>query len=483
MKQTINFRNMGMQPCLAQARLALLVIGFFASGFSAFLLFKPEYPYSWYDHQRVMQMLWLTLSMVFLPFTSEDTRHRLLGIMAMLAVAGVALPLLHGVSPRAMYIEALSLALLVIAASWWAGLIRAHGLSDALLLSAQLAVAWYVFLSLLSLAALLVVGVLPNPFTFLDGFSHPRFFGAWITLSWPLLLLRPRILEHAGARSARLWGAALFVLLALWWALAFFSGTRATWLAAVVTLVLTALCSRSARSLAVRAALAIFTGFLLHQMLFVLIPAWATGLDSANALDRLREGMALSGRDVLWKLAWQGIVERPWFGAGPMMFSATNNGVASTTHNITLQLAYEWGVPFALMVIACAGRALWRQFLLCRTDGGPVRLVLWMCIVGGLVEAQFDGLLSAPHSQFLFTVLCAWLLSLDAPAQPRLDGWRARAWPVVRFVPLAVALLLWWSVRPELSRLEAWEYECFKLTGVRHFQPRYWGQGVIFPDN
>jgi hypothetical protein len=117
MKQTINFRNMGMQSCLAQARLALLVIGFFASGFSAFLLFKPEYPYSWYDHQRVMQMLWLTLSMVFLPFTSEDTRHRLLGIMAMLAVAGVALPLLHGVSPRAMYIEALSLALLVIAAA------------------------------------------------------------------------------------------------------------------------------------------------------------------------------------------------------------------------------------------------------------------------------------------------------------------------------------------------------------------------------
>jgi putative inorganic carbon (hco3(-)) transporter len=446
------------------------------------LFYKPDIVRSWYDHQRLVELCLVAVSALFLPFISKRTAPCQMKWFVISGSVLLVMWLVHGSQPRMMVVEAFTLVLLVIVAIWWAGLIRDYKLSDALLLSAQLAIAWYIVTSLMWLALSVKHGVLPDPFRFFQGFVNPRFFGAWITLSWPLLLLRPRMLEHGSASRMRLWNVALFVLLALWWALAFFSGTRATWLAAAVTLGLTALCSRSARSLAVRAALAIFTGFLLHQMLFVHMPAWATGLDSANALDRLREGMALSSRDVLWKLAWQGIVERPWFGAGPMMFSATNNGVASTTHNITLQLAYEWGVPFALVVVACTGRALWRQFLLCRMDGGSLRFVLWMCIVGGLVEAQFDGLLSAPHSQLLFTMLCAWLLSLDAPVQPQQNGWLVYAWPVARFAPLAVTLLLCWAIWPELSRLDAWENESFQLTGSGLFQPRYWVQGVVFPD-
>jgi hypothetical protein len=74
-----------------------------------------------------------------------------------------------------------------------------------------------------------------------------------------------------------------------------------------------------------------------------------------------------------------------------------------------LQLAYEWGVPFALLVIAvtprarCGGSSALPGGNRLLTD--PTRLVLWMCIVGALIEAQLDGLLSAPHSQLMFTVL------------------------------------------------------------------------------
>lgn len=465
---------------------ALGTLLFLLAGFVFLLLRKPEYPQSWYDHQRLMELIGLTLSAVFLPFLPLRSMPRLFRAFSLIAVVLLAVATIHGISLRPVLIESLTLALLVIAAIWWAGVIRACRLSDALLLSAQLSIAVYIATSLLWLAASLAGGLLPDPFDFFEGFINPRFFGAWVTLSWPLLLLRPRLLDELAPSLGRLLPGLLFMLAALWWSLAFFSGTRATWLAAAVMLALTALCSPAARRVALSGMFVIAAGYVLHQLLFVQMPSWVTGLASTDALDRLREGASLSNRDVLWRRAWQGIVEQPWLGAGPMMFSATSNGIASTTHNIVLQLAYEWGVPFALLVIAVTARALWRQFLRCRVETGlltdPTRLVLWMCIVGALVEAQFDGLLSAPHSQLLFTVLVAWMVSLDAPADTALSGAPARAWTVLRFAPLAMALALWWAVWPELSNLEPWELETWARTGAAHFQPRYWLQGVIFPD-
>lgn len=468
---------------LAVARLLIFAAMFLLAGFHLLLLSKFDYPRSWYDHQRLMQLAALTLSAVFLPFAPARGTPSVFKAIAVSVAVLLAVLCVHGLQWRPVLIESLTLALLVIVATWWGGLIRTWRLSDALLLSAHLAISWYVALSFLWLGLSLAHGVPPNPFTFFDGFINPRFFGAWITLSWPLLLVRPRLFQGSGIRHARLLSAALFMLAGLWWSLAIFSGTRATWLAAAVMLVLAAFCSRSARCLVLRGVLVIATGCVLHQLLFVQIPLWATGLEPVNAFARLREGGSLSQRDVLWGLAWQGISERPWFGAGPMMFSAIPNGVASTTHNIVLQLAHEWGVPFALLVVAVSLRALWRQFLRCRAGDDPIRLVLWMGLVGALIEAQFDGLLSAPHSQLLFTVLCAWLVSLDEPATAKLSARRANAWKVLRFAPLLLALALWSAVWPELSRLDEWELEAWKKTGVGHFQPRYWLQGVIFPDS
>lgn len=453
--------------------------------FNVFVLFKPDHPQSWYDYQRVMELVGFTLSAVFLPFLPLLSTPRLFRALAHVVLVLLAVLSMYGLSLRPVLVESLTLAMLIIAAIWWSGVIRMGKLSDALLLSAQLSIALYIANSLLWLAASLASGLLPDPFNFFEGFINPRFFGAWVTLSWPLLMLRPRLFDDIAPTLSRLLPGFLLMLAALWWSLAFFSGTRATWLAAAVMLGLTALCSQPARRVALRGVLVIAAGYVLHQLLFVQIPSWVTGLASTDALDRLREGASLSNRDVLWRLAWQGIVERPWLGAGPMMFSATNNGVASTTHNIVLQLAYEWGVPFALLVIAATVRALWRQFQRCRLDASPAsaqtRLVLWMCIVGGLIEAQLDGLLSAPHSQLLFVVLVAWLLSLDEPLAVRFSALQLNLWKVFRFAPLAMMLILWWAIWPELSNLEPWETETLARTGVGHFQPRFWLQGVIFP--
>jgi hypothetical protein len=70
-------------------------------------------------------------------------------------------------------------------------------------------------------------------------------------------------------------------------------------------------------------------------------------------------------------------------------------------------------------------------------------------------------------------------MSLDPPVKATLSGWRARAWSGVRFLPLLMALALWWAAWPELSQLEAWELESLQKTGIGYFQPRFWLQGWI----
>ncbi|WP_439535142.1 O-antigen ligase family protein [Methyloversatilis sp.] len=469
----------------ANVRLIVQVLVCLFAGFHVFVLTKPEYPQSWYDHQRLMQLACITLSVAILPFLTSSVARQLFRALVCISVVLLAVLLAHGVHGRPVIIESLTLALLIITAVWWSGLIRTLELGDALLLAAQLSIAWYAAISILWLVLSVSNGLLPDPFAFFDGFVNPRLFGAWVTLSWPLLLLRPRLLKNVPPTLAKFLIFLLFSLAAVWWSLAFFSGTRATWLAAAVMLALTALCSPVSRRIALHGVLVIAAGYLLQQLLFVKMPLWMTGVEVSDALDRLREGASLSNRDVLWRAAWQGIVERPWLGAGPMMFSATNNGVASTTHNIVLQLAYEWGVPFTLLVIAATVCTLWKQFQRCRIDASPAsvqtRLVLWMCIVGGLIEAQLDGLLCAPHSQLLFVVLVAWLVSLDESPPVRLTAIQENQWKVLRFAPLVMMLILWWAIWPELSNLEPWETETLDLTGVGHFQPRFWLQGVIFP--
>ncbi len=460
-------------------RTACFALLFLFAGYYFLVLAKPDYPRSWHDHQRLMQLAGLTLSAVLLPFSFFVAPARALRAGGALSVVLLVVLIIHGTESRAAVIESLTLALLVVSTVWWAGLIQKYRLSDALLIAAQLSIAWYVAVSVLWLLLSLSYGTPPNPLTFFEGFINPRFFGAWVTLTWPLLLLRPRGLVSEDVVIRKSLSCALFVIAALWWALAIFSATRATWLTVFAVLVLTALCSADARRFALRGALVVLAGYILHHLLFIVLPSTLFGLEPLNALDRLRGVMTLSRREVLWEIALRGIAERPWLGAGPMMFAATNNGIASTVHNITLQFAYEWGIPFTVALVLATVRGMRNQFVRCRNDPDPTRLALWMCIAGGLIQGQIDSLLNAPHSQIVFLALCAWLISLDPLAADDATATQMRVWRIVRFIPLLLVCALWWVVRPELSRLEAWERETWEQTAAPHYQPRYWFQGVI----
>jgi len=448
------------------------------------LVFKPSFPDSWYDYQRVFGLVLLTISSFIIPIIPAQRSSGVRAVLAVSVAIGCLYAVVHFQHFRPVLTEVLTVALFIASVCCWSVFLTASQRALFFFMAGlQLSIVFYIICRFLWYVASISNDLLPDPFSFFDGFVNPRFFGAWVTLSWPLFLINCSTGYDLSSRGRRLIWPGLRVFFAgIWLALAIFSGSRATWLAIISVLFVTFACGAAGRRIAIRGATAVIIGLMLHELLFVLIPEWQTGKTVVNSLDRLRSGLSLSGREILWRIALEGIAERPWFGAGPMMFSATNNGVASTTHNVFLQLAYEWGLPFAVIAMVLVLRWLWFQFMICREKQDRCRIVLWMCVVGGMIEAQFDGLLSAPYSQLSTAFIVALILSLDRRAQNNTGPLTVVMWSLLRFSPLVMSITLWWVIWPELSNLESWEAQTLQQTSVEHFQPRFWLQGVVFPD-
>lgn len=477
----MDFKNEG-EELRSISPLVAMVIPF--GVFVCSLIFKLSYLDSWYDHQRVFGLVLLTISSLVIAMIPAQRSSGIRTVLTVSVAVGCLYTIMHFQHFRPVLTEVLTVALFIGSVCCWSIFLPASQRAVSFFVAGlQLSIVFYIILRFLWYVAAIFNDLIPDPFSFFDGFVNPRFFGAWVTLSWPLLLINYNADYNLSPRGCKFIGPGLLVFVGgIWVALAIFSGSRATWLAIISVLFLMLACGAVGRRIAIRGVMAVILGLMLHQLLFVLVPEWLTGKAAVNSLDRLRSGLSLSGREILWRIALEGVTERPWFGAGPMMFSATNNGVASTTHNLFLQLAYEWGLPFAVIATVLVLRWVWFQFMICREEQNSYRMVLWMCVVGGMIEAQFDGLLSAPYSQLSIALIVALILSLDRRAKTNTGSLTVRMWSLLRFSPFVMSITLWWVIWPELSNLESWEAQTLQQTGVEHFQPRFWLQGVVFPD-
>lgn len=371
-------------------------------------------------------------------------------------------------------IEAVHLSSLVCLAIIWSR--RLHHYPEPHLLSCLIGLcAAYTFVLLPRWIALVVEGLSFHAQEFFPAFSNQRFFGHWVTLSLPLVVVaRERCLSTP---TLARW---LDLLAALWVAFVVASGTRGAWMALALITSLLPLAGVAGQRLARGMVRAAFLGVGAYALMFWLIPLLVSGQSSLAGLSRLSEGGSLSLREVIWSEAWKGILEDPLMGLGPMMFAATSNGVAAHPHSFFLQIACEWGVPVALGVIGVFARAGWRQLQLCRHNGDPLRTALLAAIVAGLLHAQVDGVLVMPFGQTLFVLLCAWITSIngsEASTAPNLIS--ARYGLGLRGLLLILVCAQVWLIWPELSRLKEWEAETHSAGGGGLYLPRYWTQGTI----
>lgn len=328
------------------------------------------------------------------------------------------------------------------------------------------------------LAAFIAVGYVDASKLFEGTFSNRRFFGQAASMIMPLLgypLLRGHL-----SRSGR---AALLILLAVWWMLTIASGTRGTLLAlGVAAVVLGAFAWRASVGWLKIQALALATGGLMFAMLFVCLPLWI-GVE-ASLENRLINPATLSGREVLWSLAWTNIQTHPLLGLGPMHLATIRNDFGAHPHNAVLQLAAEWGVPAALALVLPVAAGMLRLVARLRENEAAPNVLL-VCLTGSLLAAgaqsMVDGVIVIPYTQTLLVLVAGWALGAyfrDAvPARfASRSGWAARQ-GIFLLQAVALAALLR-GVFPEvLSRGEI--TEAYVAAGQPLPLPRYWAVGWI----
>lgn len=339
-------------------------------------------------------------------------------------------------------------------------------------------------------------GVL-NVHEIFTGFSNPRFFGQFVSLTLPILAV-----VAISKDRLRRYAVPAFILLVLWWLLAIASGTRGTWLGLAAAFVMLSWQGTNARRWTAAQAVAAFIGAMLYWWLFTVIPQqWSTEL-SGHASTRLTT--SLSGREVIWQQAVDLIVANPILGNGPMHFADVINNNATHPHQSFLQWAAEWGLPSAIAVIvliAAAAVAVFRKIRsesASESDISMLRIGVAAALVASLTQSLVDGVLVMPYTQLWLAIIAGWCLGLhwgrdssssigpavgDDPSTtviaPRHSRW-----------PLWLALVLLWAslgvlghrVKSDLPYLNTRMVQ-FVFSGISgHLQPRFWSQGIIGMD-
>lgn len=309
---------------------------------------------------------------------------------------------------------------------------------------------------------------------FADTFSNRRVFGHVASLAIPLLAYP--LLANNTPRIQR-WG--MFALLSVLWMLVLVSGTRGTLIAlAVASTLLVILAWHACARWLKWQVLGFLTGALLYVVLFIWVPAW-TG-DTAAVENRFSDLTTLSGRDVLWSLAWAQIQAHPWLGIGPMHLATLHNPYGAHPHNAALQLAAEWGIPAALALLGVAVYGLTRLLTRLRqASADPLLMCLTASLLAISAQAMVDGIIVIPYTQTWLMFVIGWTLGVyfrqfDLPANlayPRL---------IHRGLSLLILLalgLMVYGIFPEVLNRAA-VTKAYVSAG-QHLLPRYWSLGWI----
>lgn len=324
------------------------------------------------------------------------------------------------------------------------------------LLSEQLASVWHAF----------------------PGYENPRFFNHVQTLSLPLLAAYS--VWPGATRLVRRLAAATAVLHVL--LLCFFLG-RATIVGVTVATLLVCLLLREKRLLK---AFIIYAGagVLLYGIGFKILPA-LFDISNVPAFRDPAERGSIDARLYLWRIALEAMHDHPWLGLGPMHFAHTLNREAAHPHNIYLQVASEFGVPFALISLGLLIhwlRARWSQLrAVAASSAAQIEIGCFIGICAALIDGLFSGNFVMPLSQS-WLALCIGLLVASPLHQhptdsPSITGTQQRsAIPALNMAACAALVLILASMAQEVTRTEVTLLRGTS-SSTAHYSPRFWLDG------
>lgn len=315
-----------------------------------------------------------------------------------------------------------------------------------------------------------------------NGFSNPRFLNQFQVLFMPVLAGLVVLHWNNHGRYQRLLSGLFFITLLVHWCIALSLGSRGLWLGLAAShLALLLFFPRFWRLLAIQAATGIL-GFLLYQLLFLIIPEWL----GQESLLRSSLRFGLSKREVLWDIAWHMFLENPWLGVGPMHFAATLNPIAAHPHQVVLQWLAEWGLFATLAACLLAFIGMWHGLHILRSpQAEPIDAALWLSIAGALAVAQVDGIFVMPYTETWLAILIGLALALWSAPTTQVaalqQGRSSRRFiPSLSYKPLALIVIL------TLGNILINEVPTLPLDSEAHMEkhgtgyvPRFWLQGWI----
>jgi hypothetical protein len=337
----------------------------------------------------------------------------------------------------------------------------------------------------------MALGHPPNLNWFIRHYANYRFFNHVQTVVLPLLAM------IAATTPERRLRAIAQVGLATQTALLLFLAGRGTLLAICVsTLLVVLLFGRASRGYLRQVAFGAVAGACLWLLVFRALP-WALGLPYGSEL-RVTETGSDSARWTLLSIAYQDIQRFPWLGSGPMHFahalSHTTRGDAAHPHNIYLQVASEWGLPFLAGVVVIAAMVLGRLVSAVRAranrdpaSGRTGDALMGTGLVAAVIAIAVDGLVSGnfvmPVSQVWIAVTLGWAAAwLSACEQRRPDSSApqlARPWGWRSIAGLLLLAQLWlaWSAHAEALDLETYLKSVRQMVPFHRANPRFWSHG------
>jgi O-antigen ligase len=228
------------------------------------------------------------------------------------------------------------------------------------------------------------------------------------------------------------------------------------------------------------------TGFVLYLVLILLLPAVLELNFNAAQIGLLGRNITYSnGRFELWTIALEMIVNSPWLGVGPMHYAANPTILYAHPHNAPLQLAAEWGIPVALLVLVLfiwgAVRWVLRSKVSAATeDDGNLRVAVFGALLTSALYSLFDGVIVMPISQIMLVLIIGWMLGLLTPQTMHCK-------PVARFrqlvLILSFAVVLTGVLRPLFPSVFCLEELQRKYDQANpkapYLKTRFWQQGIL----
>lgn len=338
------------------------------------------------------------------------------------------------------------------------------------------------FVYVLLASAMLFYGLIAEQF--LDswhafpGYENPRYFNHTQTLGIPLLAAYS--LWPQAARSWRRLAAAACVLHLF---LIYVFLARATLVGLGIAALVVALGLRDGRLLKALLLYAIL-GMLLYVVGLKGLPQ-LLGISEVPIFRDPAERGSIEARFYLWQIALQAMSEHPMLGLGPMHFAHTVNGEAAHPHNIYLQMAAEYGLPFALIALTLLARWLYRCFVLLKTATSTqdfhIETGCFVAIAGALVDGLFSGNFVMPISQSWMALCVGLLLALQQEHSATLMQPLHRTWRhwLMSSVSVSLAVGLFFIQTTMIQELKQSPVNVIHGPSLTPDQrnPRFWADG------